>query len=82
LADHDSIDVHGPGAVGALLAGSLAGLIGVPETVALGGAICPLGAVIFGLRFSHLEKEGREMIVSMQMTGGEPASKAAFQQPS
>ena len=68
--------------IGALLAGSLAGLIGAPETVALGGAICVLGAVIFGLKFSHLEKEGRQMIVSMQMTGGEPASKAAFQQPS
>ena len=68
--------------IGALLAGSLAGLIGAPETVALGGAVCVLGAVIFGLKFSHLEKEGRKMIVAMQMTGGEPASKAAFQQPS
>jgi MFS family permease len=68
--------------IGALLAGSLAGLIGAPETVALGGAICVIGAVVFGLKFSHLEKEGRQMIVAMQMTGGEPASKAAFQQPS
>ena len=67
--------------IGALLAGSLAGLIGAPETVALGGAVCILGALVFGLKFSHLEKEGRRMIVSMQMTGGEPASKAAFQQP-
>jgi MFS family permease len=67
--------------IGALLAGSLAGLIGAPETVALGGACCVIGAIVFALRFSHLEKEGRRMIVSMQMTGGEPASKAAFQQP-
>ena len=59
----------------------LAGLIGAPETVALGGAVCVFGSLIFGLKFSHLEKEGRQMIVSMQMTGGEPASKAAFQQP-
>ena len=67
--------------LGSLLAGSLAGIIGAPETVAFGGAACILGALIFWLKFSHLEKEGRQMIVSMQMTGGEPASKAAFQQP-
>lgn len=67
--------------LGSLLAGSLAGLIGAPETVAIGGAVCILGALVFGLKFSHLEKEGKRMIVSMQMTGGEPASKAAFQHP-
>jgi MFS family permease len=61
---------------GALLAGSLAGYIGAAETVALGGGVCIAGAIVFGLRLSGLEKEGREMIVSMQMTGGEPASKA------
>jgi len=66
---------------GALLAGSLAEIIGAPETVALGGIVCILGSFVFWYNLSGLEKEGREMIVSMQMTGGEPASKASFQLP-
>ncbi len=61
---------------GALLAGMLAGYIGAAETVALGGAVCIVGAVVFGYKLSGLEQEGRQMIVAMQMTGGEPASKA------
>src|SRR5207253_884243 len=52
---------------GALLAGALAGYIGAAETVAFGGSICILGAAVFGYRLSGLEKEGRQMIVSMQM---------------
>ena len=67
--------------LGALLAGTLAGIIGAPETIMLGGIVCIGGSAIFGLRLGELEKQGRRMIVSMQMTGGEPASKAAFQQP-
>ncbi len=61
---------------GALLAGTLAGYIGAAETVALGGCVCILGSAYFGYKLSGLEEEGRQMIVSMQMTGGEPASKA------
>ncbi|MEO8648742.1 MAG: MFS transporter [Acidobacteriota bacterium] len=68
--------------LGALAAGTLAGRIGAPQTVAIGGAVCVIGAVFFGFKLPGLEQEGHEMIVSMQMTGGEPASKAAFQQPS
>jgi MFS family permease len=66
---------------GALLAGSLAEVIGAPQTVALGGAVCILGSAVFWYKLSGLEREGRAMIVSMQMTGGEPASKASFQMP-
>jgi MFS family permease len=66
---------------GALLAGTLAGYIGASETVALGGAVCIIGAVYFGYKLSRLEEEGRQMIVAMQMTGGELASKAFVQPP-
>lgn len=66
---------------GALLAGMLAGYIGPPETIAFGGLVCIAGAAYFAMKLSGLEKQGRRMIVSMQMTGGEPASKAAFQHP-
>ena len=66
---------------GSLLAGMLAGYIGPPETIALGGVICIGGAVVFGLSLPKMKWQARRMIVSMQMTGGEPASKAAFQHP-
>ncbi|HEX9960469.1 MAG TPA: MFS transporter, partial [Pyrinomonadaceae bacterium] len=67
--------------LGALMAGSLAGIIGAPSTVALGGAVCIVGSIIFGLRLPKLRVEAREIIVALQMTGGEPAAKASFQQP-
>ena len=68
---------------GALLAGTLAGYIGAAETVALGGIVCIIGAAVFRYKASDFREDGRRMIVSMQMTGGEPASKAfAHQRPS
>lgn len=67
--------------LGALLAGTLAGYIGAPETVALGGCVCLIAAVVFRLTTAGLQDEARAMIVSMQMTGGEPASKAFAQEP-
>lgn len=66
---------------GALLAGTIAGYLGAPYTVALGGTACIAGSILFSLRLPKLASEGREMIVSLQMTGGVPASKASFQLP-
>jgi len=67
--------------IGALMAGTLAGYVGAPETIALGGIVCMAGAAVFGYKLSGLERQGRRMIISMQMTAGEPNSKAAFQTP-
>lgn len=67
--------------IGSLLAGTAAGYIGPAETVAIGGSICIIGAIIFAFRLPVLGPQGREMIVAMQMTGGEPASKAIAQIP-
>ena len=67
--------------LGALLAGSLAEILGAPYTVALGGAVCIFGSILFALRLPYLREEGRQMIVAMQMTAGVPASKASFQPP-
>ena len=58
--------------IGALLAGTLAQRIGAPETVALGGVVCILGALVFGLRLPALRAEAREIIVALQMAGGDP----------
>ncbi|MDI1241651.1 MAG: MFS transporter, partial [bacterium] len=67
--------------IGSLLAGTVAGYIGPAETVAIGGSICVIGAAIFASQLPSLGPKGREMIVAMQMTGGEPASKAIAQAP-
>lgn len=67
--------------IGTLLAGVLAGNVGASETVALGGVVCILGALFFGWRLPSLQTEARKIIVAMQMTGGEPASRASFQPP-
>jgi MFS family permease len=67
--------------LGALMAGALAEIIGAPLTVVLGGAVCILGAIAFGLRLPQLTVEARRIIIALQMTGGEPASKASFQEP-
>lgn len=67
--------------IGALLAGSLADRLGAPLTVALGGAVCIVGSIIFGSKLSAFRHEARRIIVALSMTGGEPSSKAGFQQP-
>ncbi|MDT4896070.1 MAG: hypothetical protein QOH25_1147 [Acidobacteriota bacterium] len=61
--------------IGALLAGALAGRLGAPHTVAIGGAICIVGAIVFGLRLPALRPEARQIIVALQMTGGDPADE-------
>jgi MFS family permease len=67
--------------VGSLMAGTIAGIVGPAETVAMGGTICLIGATVFALQLPKLGPQGREMIVAMQMSGGEPASKAIAQVP-
>lgn len=58
--------------LGALLAGALAARIGAPATVAGGGAVCLAGALVFARRLPHLRDEARQMVVALQMTGGDP----------
>lgn len=58
--------------IGALLAGTLAGRIGAPATVALGGAVCILGALVFSLRLPALRDEARQIIVALEPAGGGP----------
>ncbi len=61
--------------IGALLAGTLAGRIGAPTTVAIGGAVCIVGAVVFGLRLPALRDEARQIIVAQQPSGGCPTEE-------
>ncbi|MDT7604226.1 MAG: hypothetical protein QOF61_2223 [Acidobacteriota bacterium] len=61
--------------IGALLAGVLANRLGAPHTVALGGAVCIAGAILFGLRLPDLRDEARQIIVALQMSSGAPAEE-------
>jgi MFS family permease len=61
--------------LGALLAGALAHKLGAPWTVALGGVIAVMGAVVFGSRLPVHRPLAREMIVAQQMAGGAPAQE-------
>ncbi len=61
--------------LGALLAGMLAERIGAPLTVRIGGAFCVIGAACFALALPKLRREGRQIIVALQMTGGSPANE-------
>jgi MFS family permease len=60
---------------GALLAGSLAEKLGAPATVAIGGAVCILGSIVFALRLPALKVEAQRIVVALQMTAGNPANE-------
>ena len=62
--------------LGALLAGTLAHHLNAPITVALGGAVCIVAAVGFGLRLPVFRREARQMIIALHMAGGDPADEA------
>jgi MFS family permease len=60
---------------GALLAGTLAGHLGAPATVAIGGVVCVLAAGGFALYLPAFRREARQMVVALQMAGGDPAEE-------
>ena len=60
---------------GAFFGGALAHHIGAPATVAIGGATCVLGAIMFGRALPNLRFEARRLIVAQGLAGGEPAQE-------
>ena len=60
---------------GALLAGTLAGQIGAPATVAIGGIVCIIGSILFALKLPNFRIEARRVIVALQVNAGEPADE-------
>jgi MFS family permease len=63
--------------VGALFAGAIAVPVGAPETVAIGGAVCIAGGLMFGANLPRLRDRSRELIVAQQVSAGLPADDAA-----
>ena len=58
--------------IGALLAGSFAGRWGAPKTVAAGGVVCVLGALIFRWRLPRLRSQARLLILALESAAGHP----------
>jgi MFS family permease len=61
--------------LGAIFAGTVAVNIGAPYTVAIGGTICVIGAIIFGLNLSEFRHEAREIIIALNMASGSPVDR-------
>jgi MFS family permease len=61
--------------IGALLAGAAADHISAPDTVAIGGAIAILGAVVFARHLPKIRVEARRLIVAQGLAAGEPAQE-------
>ncbi|HEY6328993.1 MAG TPA: MFS transporter, partial [Blastocatellia bacterium] len=83
-----SVSLLGMAPFGSLLSGKLADMIGAPMTVALGGAICSIAALIFRLRFPSIRRAmasitGKQRSLDEQMPNEEqvlgqaPAIKTA-----
>jgi MFS family permease len=70
-----SMMLMGMAPFGALLAGAVAHHLSAPITVALGGAVCIVAAAVFGLHLPAFRREARQMIVALQMVGGDPAEE-------
>ncbi len=60
---------------GSLLAGALAHRLGAPATVAAGGVVCMIGALVFAVHLPALRQEARQIIVALQAAGGEPSEE-------
>jgi MFS family permease len=62
--------------LGALMAGFLATRMGAQATVAVGGAVCIAGGVIFGAGLPQLRGPARDLIIAQQMAAGSPPDEA------
>jgi MFS family permease len=60
--------------LGALMAGSLAAPLGAPATVALGGAACIAGGLVFRAHLPALRGPARQLLASEQMPAEAPPS--------
>jgi MFS family permease len=66
---------------GALLSGLLAGRWGAPAAVALGGAACIAGSIVFGLRLPALRIVGRQLLIAQEMAAVDPTIAAGADAP-
>ncbi len=67
--------------IGSLLAGALAGKIGAPWTVFIGGFVCVVGAVVFARMLPKLREKARPVYVSMGIVPEIASSLASTHEP-
>jgi predicted MFS family arabinose efflux permease len=72
-----SLSLLGMAPFGSLGAGVVATHIGAPDTVAVGGALCLLGAFLFGVRLPSLQREAAPLLLAQGATVSEPSGSAA-----
>ena len=70
-----SIMFMGMAPLGALLAGWVAGYVGAPKTVAIGGMICLAASAVFAAQLPAFRGEARALIVAQSMAGGNPPAE-------
>jgi hypothetical protein len=51
--------------------------MGAPLTVALGGAVCIIGAIVFRSHLPKIREEGRQLILAQTMPAGNPGDSGA-----
>jgi MFS family permease len=68
--------------MGALGAGVVAEHLGAPAGVAVGGVLCIIGSVIFGIHLPALRVEARRLIVAQGLIGGDPPQELNTQEVS
>lgn len=59
--------------IGALLSGAVAGRVGAPAAVAIGGAICIAGAIVFRVVLPSLRPAARELLVAQERAASSAA---------
>ena len=62
---------------GALLSGVMANLVGAPITVAMGGAVCIVSAIVFRSHLPRIREEGRQLILAQTLATGDPTDSGA-----
>lgn len=67
-----SMMLMGMAPLGSLMAGTISHQWGAPFAVALGGGLCILGALVFGLKLPHLRIAARAMILAQETEAGAP----------
>jgi len=60
---------------GALFAGWVAGRVGAPRTVAVGGIVCVLAGSVFSMRLPALRPAASQLIIAQEIAGGDPAAE-------
>lgn len=71
----------GMGPIGALVGGAIAGRIGTPWTVAIGGLTCLTGGTIFARRLPAIRGVARQLILAQGMGTGEPPASLTVPRP-